>query len=583
MATFEQAISTSRLPLKEVQGAAITPPVPLFSPCNNWRPTAAQDADLDRTQPMRTGAMDDFMQKARAPMATEEFERILSSEREFWFNSYHQQVRSLEETIDSMREEAAAKCEALSGALGEMRAQGEREAAAGAARAALTEAAVAELREMLQEERRLREREPPAASSAALAELRAEVGQLKAASSSLPADAASGGEAIAQLRAEVAKLQSSAVGQQEPILHLAQLSGHLSADLEQSREAAEKALEELRAELRAEVRLLTETSKAQQQAHQHVAEAVAGLEQTQRAVELDQTTRSVSTERPVSERDLEVHEEAIVDLRMEVSKLRAGRLELAEDFDQLRAALENTNQRVVDLAQAGAAPQRGGDAEMQIGSLHRLLQDQRRELTMLSSELGSVRDKHAASDADRGQWRSVSDRMAEIETQLAAQVAAHAAMPGPSAPAAQDLDATVPTQRRPQSPLCSERARPDASEARRMAQQPNVDAATDHSESADAHSGLKDNLEGVVAAVQKLEKVLDDKRQQQRRQVQAQPVAAAPVAVAVPVPAVPAGWVVPQTVVAAAPAVAHVGTPRAHARPGTVVVGPRTPLVVHRR
>merc|ERR1719439_36325 len=134
----------------------------------------------------------------------------------------------------------------------------------------------------------MRERELPAASSAALAELRAEVGQLQAASSSLPADAASGGEAIAQLRAEVAKLQSSAVGQQEPILHLAQLSGHLSADLEQSRVAAEKALGELRAELRSEVRLLTETSKAQQHAHDHIAEAVAGLEQTQKAAELDQ-------------------------------------------------------------------------------------------------------------------------------------------------------------------------------------------------------------------------------------------------------------------------------------------------------
>merc|ERR1719191_1767071 len=121
---------------------------------------------------MGMGTADEFLQKARAPMATEEFERILSSEREFWCNSYHQQVRSLEETMGNIREEAAAKCEALSAALGELRAQGEREAAAGASRAALTEAAVAELREMLQEERRLRKQEPPAPSGSALAELR---------------------------------------------------------------------------------------------------------------------------------------------------------------------------------------------------------------------------------------------------------------------------------------------------------------------------------------------------------------------------------------------------------------------------
>ncbi|CAK0844882.1 unnamed protein product, partial [Prorocentrum cordatum] len=116
-----------RLALLEVEDAATTPA---------------------QAQPDRTGVgQPGFVQKARAPMATEEFERILSDEREHWLGRCLQEVRAV---MARGKEEAA---EAL------LR---ERLASAGEARA---------LREQLREELR----EESARTAEAVARLREEV------------------------------------------------------------------------------------------------------------------------------------------------------------------------------------------------------------------------------------------------------------------------------------------------------------------------------------------------------------------------------------------------------------------------
>lgn len=601
---FDQSASTGKLSLKEVHDAAITPPVPLaYSPCGTKQDADFDDSGLDHTE--KLGA---FWKKARAPLATEEFERILESEREFWSGTCLQEVRSLEETVDRLqkevagqqrdRQEASAERDALRHSVDELRLQGERSAAATAAKVALMEATMADLREMLLSQRQ---------------ESRQVV------SDAAPERHTSGDvmESIVELQAEVAKLHSRSTVQEEPMRRLAELSGELSADLDQLRSEAKDGL----ADLRGEVRRLGESIGEQQRAHADVVEAVAELRRSRRPAELDETRPCAAP--AADRRSVDALEGTVADLRAQLAGLRDRQLEQADALRDTRAA--EAERRGVDALEctvadlraelaglrdsqleqadgllklrvdsAGAdnarTEQRLLEAQAQIGCLHRLVQDQRRELTMLSKELGTACDRRATSEADTGsQWRAVCDRVAEIEARLAAASLRQ-----------EERDVQVQSARQPDGlrelaklETLDIKAAPQASDL--SSTRSSTRSAPAEADAAKVPDSLKDNLESVVAAVQK---VLSEEPQQppgqpqqpsgQPQQPRQQQLVAAGAAMAAPVALPPAqrqvapvsaGWVMQQRVV---PAAAW-RSPRARSpRQQRAVVGPQPQLLIHR-
>ncbi|CAK0844884.1 unnamed protein product, partial [Prorocentrum cordatum] len=478
------------------------------------------------------------------------------------------------------------------------------------------------------------------ASLAEAAALRAEAAPLRAEAAQRAPAAGDAGEAIRELRASVAQLQSAAAGQEEPVRRLAELSGELSAEVEQAKASAELAhrrlaeLEPARAdvaELRAQVRCLQEARP-----RGAAAEAPGGG--------LDLTLPCVLQPGcACAPGQACCQQEAVADLQAEVAQLAArchelaargeaaaqrtaaDLLELAGGLEGLSAAQGEVEQRLGELAGADALRGRGGDSEAQIGSLRRLLQDQRRELAVLSSELGTVRERCAAgSGGSDARWGAVCERLAEIESRLAGTAGSPmASTRAESDQKVDELAETLPTSGSSSPPPPSHRPEEErlptllaargsgAARARglspkgsrRLAAQGSVGglrAASPGGASPVASAQevlvsdrLKDSLEGVVNAVQR---VLLEEEHQQQRQLELAPAPAGQAAARGPaarlgVPAqAPAAWRV-QPVVAAraasplvrvATAVPAVAPPRRAPGGSVVVAAPRTPLLIRR-
>jgi len=444
---------------------------------------------LDQTWKMSTSraSCSEFLEKARAPMATEEFERILRTEREYWSASCLEEVKALQKAVTAVQQQASsdrAEAEAMRASMRDLRAEAECFSAAGAAKMAVLEATVAELHGALQAEREQRGDELRQAEERHRAELAAVRAAHEGALGALrrEGDAGHVDRMLASLQSDVARLQAAADDRlEEPLQRLCQLS----EGLEQTRgsvDAAHQRISELelgQAQARERISCLDDTQAQALAAQGSLREAFA-----------DGTRQSWG--------DTQQTQEALRELRAEVNRLA-------------EAAREQEEAGAVGESNGGA----GVGSGVLIGSLQRLVQDQRRELSVLSSDLGRLRELHE-SEADRSrqalgamrtfleeaceeklrrageledaastkaasrqhQWLAVCERVAEIESRLGA----------PAAQPQQEALPTLLTNAARASATAAEGAKPGANDA----------------EAGAVPVGLKDSLHGVVAAVQKV-------------------------------------------------------------------------------
>lgn len=474
---------------------------------------------IGELQPERTPNTNssEFMEKARAPLATEEFERILRIEREHWSSCMSQELSRLAKTTNEIRQEVSAdrsEGEALRASFRDLRAEAELSSATSAARLAVLEATVSELQEAVRAEREQRRDD-----------VQRHAAELAAARRGAQEGAGRAAAAAEGLRADVARLQSSVVEVSEGLERAgasAELANQRIADLALTQSQAHdriavlddtqtKALAAqgtLRAEgtaasravqeLQAEVKRLSDTSSlAGHKAYQSQGSGVEDLENTRPctddadaspsgAAQLFALRSEVLSLKAVATQQGQRVEILTQDVSLDVANL-------TRDFRELKLELESTKRRLdeMDLSLGDDS------ASVKTGSLQRLVQDQRRELTFLSGELSSIRDERREHLPGRAGPGGICQRLAEIERRIAVAEAQDDGTPQPSASLANS--APLPT-------LLAQRASAEGCERQHAAAAPHAAPQEKPSTPAERRvpAGLKDSLEGVVAAVQKV-------------------------------------------------------------------------------